>query len=266
MSPFGIIIPARYASTRLPGKPLREIAGKPLIQWVYENARQAGAEFVWVATDDERIQRAVLAFGGEVVMTSPSHQTGTDRLAEVVKIREVPAATIIVNVQGDEPLLPLASIREVAQALVNQPEAGIATLAHPLTTTAELFNPNVVKVVLDARGFASYFSRAPIPWVRDAFSEAPPASLPEGVPFLRHVGLYAYRARCLEALSALPAASAEQAESLEQLRALHAGIKICVSLINEALPPGVDTEEDLRGVERALKTLDRRSSSSHPPR
>lgn len=248
MSPFGIIIPARYASTRLPGKPLRAIAGKPLIQWVYENALRAGAEFVWVATDDERIEQAVRAFGGEVVMTSSTHQTGTDRLAEVVKKREVPAETIIVNVQGDEPLLPVAAIQDVAQLLAQQEAAGIATLAHPLSTVAELFNPNVVKVVLNERGFASYFSRAPIPWVRDAFAAGKPDELPAGVTFLRHVGLYAYRARSLEALSALPAAPTEQAESLEQLRALYCGIQICVSVVHEALPPGVDTEEDLEGV------------------
>lgn len=246
MTDFGIIIPARYASTRLPGKPLREIAGKPMIQWVVENARSAGAQFVYVATDDERIERVVRDFGADVVMTSPTHATGTDRLAEVVRKREIPPETIVVNVQGDEPLLPASAIQRVARALFEHPDAGIATLAHPIETVDELFNPNVVKVVLDGRGFAMYFSRAPIPWVRDAFADGRPEQLPSGVPFLRHVGLYGYRAAALTQLADLPQPEVETAESLEQLRPLRWRIPIHVSVVDEALPPGVDTVDDLR--------------------
>lgn len=252
MVDFGIVIPARYGSTRLPGKPLREIVNKPMIQWVVENARNAGAAFVWVATDDERIQNAVEGFGAEAVMTSSDHATGTDRLAEVVGARGVPPETIIVNVQGDEPLLPASAITTVARALDENPSAGIATLCHPITTSDELFNPNVVKVVLDSEGFASYFSRAPIPWARDAFSGERPATLPEGVPFLRHVGLYAYRAGALSELAKRPQPATERAESLEQLRALFSGIRIHVTRVEEALPPGVDTEEDVAKAAQAL--------------
>ncbi len=248
MVDFGIVIPARYASTRLPGKPLLDIAGKPMIRWVVENSREAGAKFVWVATDDERIKDGVEAFGGEAIMTSPAHTTGTDRLAEVVRLREVAPETIIVNVQGDEPLLPASAIKLAAQALEDNPSAGIATLAHPIESADELFNPNVVKVVLDQGGFASYFSRAPIPWVRDAFTKGPPTELPRGVPFLRHVGLYAYRAGALTDLAERAPAPTERAESLEQLRALHAQVAIHVTLVSEALPPGVDTASDLANV------------------
>ncbi len=252
MTDFGIVIPARFASSRLPGKPLRLIAGKPMIQWVVERAKEAGAQFVWVATDDSRIESTAREFGSEVVMTSASHATGTDRLAEVVQAKEVSPDTIIVNVQGDEPLLSIESIRLVAGALEAHPHAGIATLAHHIDSVEDLFNPNIVKVVLDQQGKASYFSRAPIPWVRDAFALGPPEQLPQGVPFLRHVGLYAYRAGALSQLSRLPQPPVEQAESLEQLRALHAGIKIHVSVVHEAPAPGVDTEEDLLRVERML--------------
>ena len=245
MTAFGIIIPARFGSSRLPGKPLRDLAGRPMIQWVYENAQRAGAGFVWVATDDERIAHAVQGFGGEAILTSTDHATGGDRLAEVVRSRKVPDETIVVNVQGDEPLLDAKYVRLVADALGENPAAGIATLATPIATPAELFNPNVVKVVLDDAGSARYFSRAPLPWARDAFAAGQPEALPENVPFLRHVGLYAYRAGALTALSKLPQPPVERAESLEQLRALHAGIRIHVSVVSEAPPHGVDTEEDL---------------------
>jgi 3-deoxy-manno-octulosonate cytidylyltransferase (CMP-KDO synthetase) len=249
---FGIVIPARYASTRLLGKPLRLIAGQPMIQWVVQSAQRAGAAFVWVATDDERIEQAAREFGAEVVMTSPEHPTGTDRLAEVVDKRAVPADTVIVNVQGDEPLLPPEAVRLAAATLLEHPSAGIATLAHPITNPDELFHPNAVKLVMDRAGRALYFSRAPIPWVRDAFASGKPQDLPPGTPFLRHVGLYAYRAEALRRLAALPQCDLERAESLEQLRALHAGIEIRVAVVQEALPPGVDSEKDLERVEGML--------------
>ncbi len=260
MTAFGIIVPARFGSSRLPGKPLRDIAGRPMIQWVCENAGCAGADFVWVATDDERILEAVRAFGGNAMLTSSDHATGTDRLAEVVEAREVPEETIVVNVQGDEPLLDAKFIQLVARALEENPQAGIATLACPIADPAELFNPNVVKVVTDAEGMACYFSRAAIPWVRDSFGLGEPRVLPEGISFLRHVGLYAYRARALTALSKLPQPPVECAESLEQLRALYAGIRIHVTVVDEAPTHGVDTEDDLRRAERWI--LGRKSKSA----
>lgn len=255
MKPFGIVIPARYASSRLPGKPLLELAGKPMIQWVVENAKKVGAEFVWVATDDERIAEVVRAFGGEAVMTQADHATGSDRLAEVVAQRDLAPETVIVNVQGDEPMLAAKFIEMVATALIDHPEASIATLANPILEATEVFDPNVVKVVLRNDGMAHYFSRAPIPWHRLAFAHGVPSELPADVPFLRHVGLYAYRAASLKRLSQLPQASVEGAESLEQLRALHAGFGIHVSVVDEAPAHGVDTPEDLKRVGDMLRNL-----------
>ncbi len=251
MSDFGIVIPARFGSSRLPGKPLREIAGKPMIQWVWENAKQAGAEFVFIATDDARIEAVAQKFGAEVVMTSADHATGTDRLAEVVAKRQIPEQTIVVNVQGDEPLLAAKMMQLVAHSLAEFPEAGISTLANPITEASALFSPHAVKVVLDARGFALYFSRAPIPWDRDAFTHGVPQKLPDDVRFLRHVGLYAYRAGALKRLSQEPQTLLEKSESLEQLRALHLGIPIVVSVVDEQPAHGVDTEEDLLVVAKS---------------
>ncbi len=253
MVEFGIVIPARFASSRLPGKPLRLIAGKPMIQWVVERARATGAQFVWVATDDARIESVVRNFGGDVVMTSSDHATGTDRIAEVASKRGLSPETIVVNVQGDEPMLPPTAIVAVAEALENNAQAQISTLAHHILSVDELFDSNVVKVVLGDSSRALYFSRAPIPWVRESFAQDQPTELPQGVPFLRHIGLYAYRVAALTALSRTLQSKLEKAESLEQLRALDAGIGIHVAIVDEALPPGVDTEQDLDRVERVIQ-------------
>jgi 3-deoxy-manno-octulosonate cytidylyltransferase (CMP-KDO synthetase) len=251
-SRFQVVIPARYASTRLPGKPLRLLAGKPLLQHVLERARESQAERVVIATDDARIVEAARGWGAEVVLTSAEHPNGTSRLAEVVRQLGWGADEIVVNLQGDEPQLPGEIIDQVAAALRGREDAQLATLAAPIAQVSELFNPNVVKVVLAADGSAAYFSRAPIPWVRDEFGAGAPAQLPEGVPFLRHIGLYAYRARTLGTLAAAPVAPAEAAESLEQLRALYLGMRIAVGLRERVPGHGVDTEADLRAVEAAL--------------
>jgi 3-deoxy-manno-octulosonate cytidylyltransferase (CMP-KDO synthetase) len=252
---FHVVIPARYASTRLPGKPLRLIAGEPMIYHVYQNARRSGATSVVVATDDERIRDAVASFGGEALMTSEQHASGTDRIAEVRRLKRWDDDAVIVNLQGDEPALDPALLKRVAHVLHEAPEMGIATLATPIERIASLFDPNVVKVVIRDDGLALYFSRAPIPWVRDAFGTAFESDgLPrEGAPppettFLRHLGLYVYRAWALEQLAAAPAAELERAEALEQLRALSLGISIGVTVIEQAPPHGVDTEADLERV------------------
>ncbi len=243
---FSVIIPARFGSTRLPGKPLLELAGKPVLSWVCDAALASGARSVCVATDDERIGAIAEQSGVHAMMTAPSHTTGTDRIAEVVQRRGLGAEEIVVNVQGDEPLLPPALIRMVAGALSARPLAGIATLATPIRTVDDLFDPNVVKVVLDAWGYAAYFSRAPIPWARGVFGgKELPLELPAGVPYLRHIGLYAYRVSRLREVTLLPQVPTEQAESLEQLRALASGIPIHVSVVEEPPGHGVDTQADL---------------------
>jgi 3-deoxy-manno-octulosonate cytidylyltransferase (CMP-KDO synthetase) len=244
---FTVIIPARYASTRLPGKPLADIAGKPMVVRVAERAVQAGAARVVVATDDARIRAAVEAQGIAACVTAASHATGTDRLAEAAQQLGLADETIVVNVQGDEPLLSPALIRAVADMLAAHPEAAIATACHPITDPEEAFNPNVVKVVLDARHHALYFSRATIPWARDAFATGRGA-VPEGLPLYRHYGLYAYRARFLRAFPALAPAPIERFEALEQLRALWHGFRIVVAIADGTPAPGVDTPEDLARV------------------
>jgi len=247
---FTVLIPARYASTRLPGKPLADIAGKPMIVRVAERALASGAERVAVATDDERIAAAVAAHGFTACMTRADHATGTDRLAEAALALGLPDDAIVVNVQGDEPLLEPELIRDMATLLAAHPAAAIATACHPIADAAEAFNPNVVKVVLDHAGYALYFSRATIPWARDAFAAARD-SLPVGLPLYRHYGLYAYRVGFLRAFPGLPPAPIESYEALEQLRALWHGHRIVV-LVTEGTPaPGVDTPEDLERV-RAL--------------
>lgn len=259
VEPFGVIIPARFASTRLPGKPLMDLAGKPMILRVVDVAKQAGAAFVVVATDDDRILSVVRDAGESVVMTSPSHASGTDRLAEVVEAKGLDDEDIVVNVQGDEPALDPRLIQKVSQALASC-SAGMATVATPIREASELMDPNVVKVTTDRDGFALAFSRAPIPWVRDAFALGEtPSELPPRVPFLRHVGLYAYRVRSLRAIASQAPVALERAESLEQLRAMWLGIRIHVSVVEEAPGRGVDTEEDLRTV-RAL--FEKRSAGS----
>lgn len=249
--PFVVAIPARYASTRLPGKPLRLLDGRPLILRVAERARQAGATQVVVAVDDERVARALDGQGVDVCMTSPTHASGSDRLAECAAHYGWPADTVVVNLQGDEPFAPASGIRAVAQALAED-SAPMATLATPVGDAGELFNPNVVKLVRGLDGHALYFSRAPLPWARDAFA-ADREVLPLGVKFLRHIGIYAYRAGFLARYTQLPRTPLEQAESLEQLRVLEHGHAIAVRLTPEPFPPGIDTPEDLQRAEQWLR-------------
>ena len=248
---FRVVIPARYASTRLPGKPLRLIAGRTMLERVHERALAAGADEVWVATDDPRIESACRDFGARVLLTDPRHPSGTDRLAEVARRLDFAPEDIVVNVQGDEPLLAPANVAQVAALLAATPAASIATLATPITSPEDHVDPNVVKVVRDAGGLALYFSRAPIPWNREAARHGlTDARRYAGA--LRHVGLYAYRARVLGALASLAPTALEMAEQLEQLRALENGLAIAVGLPAEPPGPGVDTEEDLDRVTRLL--------------
>ncbi|MDY0013543.1 MAG: 3-deoxy-manno-octulosonate cytidylyltransferase [Rhodocyclaceae bacterium] len=257
MFSFQVVVPARHASSRLPAKPLADIAGKPMVVRVMEQAQAAGAAGVWVATDHPEIHQAIATAGGAAILTREDHPSGTDRLAEVVAAQGWSDDTIVVNVQGDEPLIDPALIRAVAQCLADDPEAAIATAAHPLRDPAEFFNPNVVKVVCDDKGHALYFSRAPIPWARDAFA-ASRDSLPAGLPAQRHIGLYAYRAGFLRRYAGLAPSPLEQWEALEQLRALAHGYKIRVLTVAEAPHAGVDTPEDL---ERVRRVFDRVSDS-----
>ena len=244
---FTVLIPARYASTRLPGKPLADIAGKPMVVRVAARARESGADRVVVATDDERVMQAARAHGVEALMTRADHPTGTDRLAEAAALLALPPEAIVVNVQGDEPLLEPALIRRMADLLARHADASIATACHPIDDAAEAFNPNVVKVVRDANGYALYFSRATIPWARDAFAAARDA-LPDGLPILRHYGLYAYRVAFLAGFPSLAPAPIERFEALEQLRALWHGHRIVVDVTTGTPAPGVDTPEDLERV------------------
>lgn len=247
---FTVLIPARYASTRLPGKPLSDIAGKPMVVRVAERARASGAERIVVATDDQRIVAAVAEHGIDAVITRADHPTGTDRLAEAAAALALDDRTIVVNVQGDEPLLEPSLIREVAALLAAPGDASIATACHLIDDPAEAFNPNVVKVVLDRAGYALYFSRATIPWARDGFA-ASPNQIPLGLPLYRHYGLYAYRVSFLRRYPSLAPAPIERFEALEQLRALWHGYRIAVRVTRGAPAPGVDTVEDLQRV-RAL--------------
>ena len=247
---FIAVIPARYASTRLPGKPLKDIAGKPMIEWVYRQAVQSGASEVIVATDDERIAAACRQFGAPVELTSTEHASGTDRIAELARRFGWDDRQIVVNVQGDEPLISPLSIAQTARLLGWHPLAAIATLTAPLESLAEFHDPNFVKVVTDKDGWALYFSRAPIPWPRDG-----------GLPAVqRHIGLYAYRAGDLKAISAAAPCALEEIERLEQLRALWLGLKIIVATAAEPPSPHVDTEEDLAKVRRYLQNAPRSAS------
>ncbi|WP_312761929.1 3-deoxy-manno-octulosonate cytidylyltransferase [Stutzerimonas balearica] len=248
---FCVVIPARFASTRLPGKPLQDIGGLPMIQHVWTQACKSSARQVVVATDDPRIVDACHRFGAEVVLTAPEHNSGTDRLAEVAARLGLAADAIVVNVQGDEPLIPPTVIDQVAANLADHPEAAIATLAEPLLDAAGLFNPNVVKVLSDMNGLALTFTRAPLPWARDAFA-ASRDQLPAGVPYRRHIGIYAYRAGFLADFVAWGPCWLEDVECLEQLRALWHGKRIHVADAVEPPPAGVDTMEDLERVRRLL--------------
>ncbi|MBL0589145.1 MULTISPECIES: 3-deoxy-manno-octulosonate cytidylyltransferase [Aeromonas] len=245
---FVVVIPARYASTRLPGKPLADIHGKPMVQHVVEKALQSGADRVIVATDDERVQQALLSTGVEVCMTSPDHQSGTERLAEVCRHYGFAADTIIVNVQGDEPLIPPAIIRQVADNLAAA-TAPMATLSVPIKDAEEAFNPNAVKVVTDKDGYALYFSRASIPWDRDRFASSHEQI---GDHYQRHIGIYAYRAGFIQRYVDWAPSVLEQVEALEQLRVLWYGEKIHVAQALEAPPVGVDTQADLEKVRTFL--------------
>lgn len=250
---FRVVIPARLASTRLPGKPLLDIAGKPMIQHVHERALESGARQVIIAVEDARVQKCAEGFGAEVCMTSTAHRSGTDRLAEVVQKYGFADEDIIVNVQGDEPRLPPALIRQVADDLQRYDQAGVSTLACPITDAAELFDPNAVKVVMDDRGYALYFSRAPIPWSRERFATAPPSGrLPDDGRWYRHIGIYGYRCGFLRRYSQWSATQLEQCEALEQLRVLVHGERIHASVTPQAPEAGVDTPADLERVRRAM--------------
>lgn len=251
---FKVVIPARYGSSRLPGKPLLDIAGKPMIAHVCERAQEADAEEVVVATDDQRIFQAVSDLGIKAVMTGVDHQSGTERIAEVARLCGWSGDDIIVNLQGDEPLIPPEAIREVAATLASQKLAGIATLATKIIDSDEIFNPNAVKVVLNQAGYALYFSRAPIPWERGVFDQED--KVPSGaVPYLRHIGLYAYRVNFLNRYCSWPASKLESVEALEQLRILWQGEAILVKVIAKTPEAGVDTQEDLLRVRRILAML-----------
>jgi 3-deoxy-manno-octulosonate cytidylyltransferase (CMP-KDO synthetase) len=252
---FVVVVPARYASTRLPGKPLADIGGKPMLARVMEKVAKSGARAAWVATDHVEVAAVMRGLGHAVCMTSPACASGTDRLAEVAAREDWPDDTVVVNVQGDEPLIDPDLIRATAVLLERTPGAAMATVCHPLHDIDEVMNPNVVKVVLDHAGFALYFSRAPIPWARDAWAEHARTTnsvlpLPPNLPVFRHVGLYAYRAGFLRAYPGLAQPPLETHESLEQLRALWHGYRIVVLTSEQASPPGVDTPEDLERVRR----------------
>lgn len=249
-----IVIPARYASSRLPAKPLADIAGKPMIVRVAEAAQCCENSGVWIATDHVEIRAAAEAHGLQVVMTKAEHPSGTDRIAEVAALLGWSEDEIVVNVQGDEPLMEPTFIAAVAQALAEDPRASIATAAHPITEASDFFNPNVVKVVCNAFGQALYFSRAPIPWARDAFAQTREV-LPAHLMAQRHIGLYAYRVGFLRRYGQLSAAPIEGCEALEQLRALWHGDIIKVVSCQQAPAAGVDTQEDL---ERVRKVFDQR--------
>lgn len=244
---FKVVIPARYGATRLPGKPLLEIAGKPLIRHVCERALESAASEVVVATDDKRIAEVCGGIGVAVAMTRADHRSGSDRIAQVIADRGWGEDTIVVNLQGDEPCMPPALIDQVARDLASHDRVGMTTLAHPIADTESLFDPHVVKVVTDASGYALYFSRAPVPWHRDEFLGGR-KPLPKGVQFLRHIGLYAYRAAFLRRFVSWRPSPLELAESLEQLRVLWHGEDIHVSMAREAPGPGVDTSADVQRV------------------
>ncbi|GAB6196279.1 3-deoxy-manno-octulosonate cytidylyltransferase [Lysobacter xanthus] len=250
MTGFVVAIPARFAASRLPGKPLRPLGGEPLVVHVARRALAAGAREVWVATDDDRIADALRDAPVRIAMTAATHASGTDRLAECARIAGWGDDEIVVNLQGDEPFAPVAGIRAVAE-LLERSRAPMATLAAVIDDVATLLDPNAVKVVAGAEGQALYFSRAPIPWPRDAFASSRDA-MPAGGPWLRHIGIYAYRAGFLQAFTTMPPGRLEGIESLEQLRVLEAGHRIAVEVTPEAFPPGVDTPEDLERAERHL--------------
>jgi 3-deoxy-manno-octulosonate cytidylyltransferase (CMP-KDO synthetase) len=247
---FHVIIPARFGSTRLPGKPLLHIGGRPLIQWVWQSAVASGAASVLVATDDERIRAAAAKFGADCMMTSADHASGTDRIAEAVRSRRLPADAIVVNLQGDEPAMPAAVISDVAQALHEVAGSDIGTAVAPIESLQEFLDPNCVKALRARDGRALYFSRAPVPWPRDHISAERPASYAGA---WRHIGIYAYRVRSLLQFAAWPPTPLETTERLEQLRALEHGMHIHLVALAEAPPAGIDTPADLERVKAELQ-------------
>lgn len=252
MTPFKVVIPARYGSKRLPGKPLLDIAGKPMVQHVFERALASGAEQVLIATDDARVQEVVHGFTDQVCMTSADHVSGTDRIAEVVATFGWSPETVVVNLQGDEPLMPPALLSQVAETLASHPLADVATLSVPLSVPEQLFDPNTVKVVTDRDGYALYFSRATIPWQRDQFEPSSTVEQDWLSGMYRHLGIYAYRAGFLAGYAQLEEAPIEAMESLEQLRVLWNGDRIAVAVADSVPSSGVDTADDLARVSAVL--------------
>jgi 3-deoxy-manno-octulosonate cytidylyltransferase (CMP-KDO synthetase) len=246
---FHVVIPARFAAARLPGKPLLPIGGRPLIQWVWDRARASGAESVIIATDDVRIFESARGFGADCLMTSAQHASGTDRIAEVVRARGFAADDIVVNLQGDEPMMPPATVSEVAEALDARPDVDISTAVTPIQSLAEFLDPSCVKALRARDGQALYFSRAPVPWPRDGVAAGRPARFAGA---WRHIGIYAYRVRSLLQFAAWPPTPLEETEKLEQLRALEHGMRIHLLALAEAPPAGVDTPADLERVRACL--------------
>jgi len=251
---FKIVIPARYGSSRLPGKPLIELAGKPMIQHVWERALDTGANEIVIATDDQRIFDVARAFGAEVVMTAVTHENGTERIAEVAEKLGWADDVVVVNLQGDEPLIPKELIFATAKGLLNNSQAGMSSLCVPIESVEDGFDPNVVKVVLDNQGFAMYFSRAPIPWDRDTYKGGT-GTLTSIAPVYRHVGMYGYRVSFLREYASMEMTALEQAECLEQLRALCYGVKIHMTPVDQPPGHGVDTPDDVSRVEQTLLKL-----------
>jgi 3-deoxy-manno-octulosonate cytidylyltransferase (CMP-KDO synthetase) len=249
---FHVIIPARFGSTRLPGKPLLQIGARPLIQWVWQRAVDSGAASVLVATDDERIRAAALKFGADCVMTSPDHVSGTDRIAETVRAKGFAAEDIVVNLQGDEPMMPADLVAKVAQSLHDVAGSEISTAVAPVQSLREFLDPNCVKALRTLDGRALYFSRAPVPWPRDSIAAEQPVSF-HGA--WRHIGIYAYRVRSLLQLAAWPPTPLEMTEKLEQLRALEHGMHIHLVTLSESPPAGIDTPEDLERARSQLQKL-----------
>lgn len=248
---FTVIIPARYASTRLPGKALLDICGKPMLQHVHERAIESGATAVYIATDDERIQSVAESFGAKVIITATTHHSGTDRLAEAVEFLSLPDDEIIVNLQGDEPLMPISLIKQVAKDLHQHSDASVATLCTPINSIDDVANPNVVKVVFNKAGYALYFSRAPIAWEREYFRVS--SFRPSGHHMhYRHIGLYAYRAGFLGRFIKWPVCDMEEMEALEQLRVLWNNERIHISEASAIPPPGVDTQDELERVRHLI--------------
>jgi len=247
-----VVIPARYNSSRLPGKPLLEMLGRPMIWHVYQRAVESGFDSVIVATDDERISSIVEEFGGKVVLTNAEHESGTDRLAEVADKLGFAENDVVVNLQGDEPLVPPSCVNKLADVFNNKQDVDIATLSCPIEKSDDVFNPNVVKVVTRADRQAMYFSRAPIPWHRGVFDEEQ-ENVKLTSNYERHIGMYAYRTNKLKTLSRLPVSALERLESLEQLRALESGMSIYVERLEFLPPHGVDTYQDYEAIVEIMR-------------